>query len=378
LDKFGELPVTIHAHVEVLPEVQLGQYKGLEATRMVRPVTDTDVDRVIDGLRESAASLLPVEDRGAETGDTVTVNFEGVFVNEPEAEHIKVDEVDVEVGGPNVQKEFTENLTGVRTDEEKVFTVKYPEDFSSKGLAGKEVEYTANVTAVRRKDLPEVDDEFAKSLGEEFDSVATLRAKVQEDLAARSRAESDNRLRNEIIGKLVEAHQFEVPASLVDQQADHHLESVVRDMFSRGVDPRSQDFNWDGVREQMKAQAVNDIRASLLLEAIAEDEKIDVSDEEIQVEIDALAASSRQTEEQVRAALTKQGGERSIADRLRNRKALDLLVENARVTDEEWREVEEEASAPAETEESASSGEETDQSEAQTERHNAAGESGNA
>jgi trigger factor len=340
LDKMGTEPISLHVHVEVLPEVNLGEYKGLEAARRVRPVTDEDVDRVIEGLREASASLQPVEDRGAEIGDTVTVNFQGKFVETPDAEDISVEDVDVEIGGAGVQQEFTDNLTGVKPDEERTFTVNYPEDFTSKGLAGKTVEYKASATAVRRKELPELDDEWAKSLGEEFESLANLREKVREDLEQRSSIESENRLRNEVMRKLVEAHPFDVPETLREHQAQHRLEAAVRDMMGRGIDPRGQEINWEGVRESLKEQADFDVRGSMLLDKIAEAEKIEVTDEEIEAEINSIAQGSRQTPEQVRAALTKQGGTTSIADRLRNRKALDLLIENARVTDEEWKEEE--------------------------------------
>jgi trigger factor len=184
--------------------------------------------------------------------------------------------------------------------------------------------------------LPEVDDEWAKSLGDEFESVEVLREKIREDLEKRSAAESDHRLRAEVMQKLLEAHQFEVPQTLVDQQASHKLESIVRDMIGRGIDPRNREVDWESAREELKVQAETDVRASMLLEQIAEDEKIEVSDEEIEAEIDAIATASRQPKEQVRAALTKDGGERSIAHRLRNRKALDLLIASASVTEEEW------------------------------------------
>lgn len=343
LEKMGEQPISVHVHVEVLPEVSLNQYKGFEASRRVRPITDADVESMIEGLREASASLQPVEDRGAELGDTVTVNFHGEFVNDPDAEDIDVDDVDVVLGGEGVEQAFTDNLMGVRTDEERKFTVKYAENFTSPGLAGKEVEYTARVTAVRRKELPEVDDEWARSLDDEFESVAVLREKVREDLQNRSSAESDSRLRSEVIRKLVDAHPFEVPQTLIEHQSKRRMESLVREMIGRGVDPRHQAINWEGVRDEMNAQAERDVRGSMLLERIAEEEKIEVTDEEIAAEIALIAEASRQSVDEVRAALTKQGGERSIADRLRNRKALDLLVENARVTEEEWRDEEQES-----------------------------------
>lgn len=338
LQKFGEEPISVHVNVEVFPKIELGEYKGLDVVRRVRPITEADIDRVIDGLRENSASLLPVEDRGAELGDTVTVTFNGKFAETPEAEDINVEDVDVELGGEAVQQEFTDNLLGVAADDEKQFTVNYPADFTSKGLAGKRVDYTAKVTAVRVKELPEIDDEWAASLGEDFDSVATLRAKIREDIEQRATTEAGHRLRGEIMGKLAETHRFEVPSLLIEQQTNHRFEAVVRDMVGRGIDPRNSQLNWEGAREELKVQAEEDVRGSLLLERIADEENLDVSDEEIEAEIQSLATASRQPVEQVRAALTKEGGERSIAGRLRNRKALDLLIENAQVTDEEWRE----------------------------------------
>ncbi len=338
LERIGEEPIAFHVGVEVLPKIDLGEYKGIEAARRVRPVGDEDVERMMEGLREHSAALQPVEDRNAEMGDTVTVSFQGKFLDEPEAEDINVADVDVTLGGPGVQQEFTDNLMGVKADNEKTFTVDYPQDFSSKGLAGKKVEYNAKVSAVRVKELPEVDDEWARSLGEEFDSVATLRTKIREDLAGRAGAEAEHRLRSEVMRKLLESHQFEVPQTLVEHQTNYRLESVVRDMIGRGIDPRNQELNWEGAREELKGQAEEDVRGSMLLERIAEEEQINVTNEEIEAEIDALASASRQSKEQVRATLTKEGGERSIANRLRNRKALDLLIENARVSDAEWSE----------------------------------------
>src|SRR5215475_89188 len=139
LNQSGDKPISFHVNVEVLPSIELGKYKGVEAVRRVRPVTDEDVDRMIEGLRESSAALQPVEDRPAELGDIVTANFIGKFVDHPDREDIKVEDAEVLLGGPNVQPEFTENLTGLRVDDEKTFTVEYPANFSTQSLAGNKV-----------------------------------------------------------------------------------------------------------------------------------------------------------------------------------------------------------------------------------------------
>ena len=339
LEHLGDEPLTVKVGLEVLPQIELKEYKGLETTRRMRPVTDADIDRVIEGLRDSSASLQPVEDRASQLGDTVTINARGKFVDdEPEAEEIKVDDVEVVLGGPGVQQEFTDNLTGVKPEETKTFVVEYPQDFSSPGLAGKKVEYVTDVTAVRQKELPELDDEWAQSLGAEFDTVETLRTKIREDLEGRAKAESEHHVRGELVKKLVEEHKFEVPQSLVDHQTNQRLQDAARQMMQQGIDPRNEQINWEGAREELRPQAEDDVRATMLMEKIAEAENITISNEEIEEEIESIASAARQTKEQVRAALTKNGGERSIAHRLRNRKALDLLVENANITDAEWTE----------------------------------------
>jgi trigger factor len=345
LEKFGEEPISVKVNVEVLPKVEVQNYKGLEVARRLRPITDANVEEMFDAFRETSAAMQPVEDCASVAGDTVTVNLVGKFLDNPGQEDLKADDVEVELGGRGVQEEFTENLTGVKADDERSFIVSYPEDFKSEDLAGKRVEYTAKVTAVRVKELPEIDDEWARSLGEEFDSVATLRTKIREDLEKRAAQESDHRLRADLMAKLLDQNQFEVPQTLIDQQTSRRLESVVRDMIGRGVDPRNQQLNWEAAREELKAQAEADVRSTLLLERIADEEKIEVSNEDIDAEIEAIALSSQQPVEQVRGVLTKDGGERSIAHRLRNRKALDLLVETAKVAKEEWSESQESESS---------------------------------
>src|SRR5215212_7245945 len=193
LDKLGQESVRVHAHVEVMPELNLGEYKGIEAARRTRPVTDEEIERVIENLREASASLQPVEDRAAEEGDTVTADIQGRYVEPEEDEDINVSDVDIQLGGEGVLPDFTEQLTGVRPDEAKTFTVAYPEDFNAQGLAGKTIEYTATVTSVRRKETPELDDEWVTSLGEEeVGNVEQLRARVRENLTKSAEHESEH------------------------------------------------------------------------------------------------------------------------------------------------------------------------------------------
>jgi len=254
LSELGQKPISFNVNLEVLPEIELGNYKGLEVARRTRPIADEDVDRVIESLRENSASLEPVEDRGAQFGDTVTASFHGKFLDEPEAAPINVEDVDVVLGGEGVVSEITNNLLEAKADDEKTFRVSYPEDFSSKGLAGKNIEYTVKVSAVRIKELPELDDEWAQSLGDEVGSLAELRTKIREDLESQAKNEAEGRMRADLIRKLVESHQFELPERLVQHQTEHRFESVVRDMIGQGIDPRNPQLDWDKARDSLKEQ----------------------------------------------------------------------------------------------------------------------------
>lgn len=340
LDPLGEKPISFNVNFEVLPEIKLGQYKGIEVARRTRPVTDEAVERVIEQWREHSASLEPVEDRGAQAGDTVTANFHGKYLDDAAAEPINVEDVDVVLGGAGVVQAITDQLTGAKPDDEKTFTVDYPPDFSSKGLAGKRIEYTVKVSAVRIKEVPELDDEWAQSLGDEIESLDDLRTKVRADLEAQAKNEAEGKMRADLVRQLVEAHAFELPDRLVQHQTEHRLESVVRDMIGQGIDPRHPELDWEKARESLQEQAGYDLRSSLLLERIADEEKIDVTQQDVDDEIKTIAEASKQSIEQVRGILTKQGGERSIAGRLRNRRALEFLVANANVIDEEWKDEE--------------------------------------
>jgi trigger factor len=338
----GSEPISLHVHVEVMPEITLGEYKGLEVERRVRPVSDAEVEQALENVRQNSASLEPVEDRPSASGDTVTVDLKGIFLDEPDHEPITVDLVDVELGGGRVQQEFSEHLVGVNVDEEKTFTVNYPEDFSSPGLAGKRIEYHASVTAVRHTVLPDLDDEWVKSLDQEgIETVDQLREHIRADFTAQATHDADNRMRADLLRKMVEAHEIEAPSAFIHHQTNQLVENFAREMMMRGVNPRGQEQTfWEMVGRQMQPQAEQDVRGMLLIEKIGDAEKIEVSDAEIQEEIERLATASGQPLEQVRATLTKNDGERSIANRLRSRKALDIVVENARVTEGEWREPE--------------------------------------
>ena len=334
----GSEPVALAVHVEVMPEIPAPEYKNLEATRRIRPLSDDELENMIEERRQEAATLIPVEDRQAETGDMVIVDLEGTFAGDPQAEPIKADDLEIKLGDDVIEKSFTENLIGVSEDDEKEFTVEYPEDFTSPMLAGKTVNYKAKVKSVGAIELPDLDDEWAASLDEGYESLADLRGKMREELESSSKAEADNALRSELIGKLVEVNDFEVPKSLVDMQARSLLNNIAQDMAGRGMDldKIEKDFV-QMIYTQMQGQAERDVRGAMLLEKVADLEGVEVSDEEINAEIEHIALHYRTTPDEVRDSLSKQqGGEANIINNLRTRKAVEVLAANAKITDGEW------------------------------------------
>ena len=334
----GSEPVILHVHVEVMPEIPTPEYKGLEATRRIKPLKDGELDSIIDERRQEFAMLIPVEDRKSEEGDTVIVDLEGNFENEPESEPIKAEDLEIKLGDDMIEKSFTENLVGVEQDEDKEFTVSYPADFTSPMLAGKTVNYKAKIKSVGKIELPELNDEWAQSLGEDFESMDDLRKKIGEDLDSVSKADADARVRNDLIAKLIENHDFEIPNTLIDVQARNLLNNFAQDLSQRGVDLNKVEKDFVQMAyNQMQSQAERDVRGAMLLEKIAELENVEVTPEEVDAEIQQMANYYRTTPEEIRASLAQQqGAEENIANSLRTRKSVEVLVNNAKVTDGEW------------------------------------------
>ena len=333
----GSEPLVASVHVEVMPEIPAPNYKGVEVTRRVRPVNEEELERVIDERRRQSATLVPVEDRKSAEGDTLIVDLEGTFKDQPDEEPIKANDLEVTLGDGRIEKAFTENLAGLSQDDEKEFTVEYPSDFASPALAGKTVNYKAKIKSIGKVEMPEADDEWAKSLEENFESVADLRGKLRADMELAAKAEADNKVRDELITKLIEAHEFEVPNALVENQARNLLNNFAQDLQRQGVDTKALDENFIKMAfENMRGQAARDVRGAMLLEKVAELENVEVSGDEIAAELEQMAQYYGMPAEEIRAALSQQGSESGIADRLRSRKAVEALVDQSKITDGEW------------------------------------------
>jgi trigger factor len=333
----GSEPIKLHVHVEVMPEIPTPKYDGLELTRRVKPVDDSEIEDLLANRLNQEAALILIEGRASEIGDTVIADLEGTFNDDPDGEPITATDLEVVLGDEVIEKSFTDNLVGVNVDDEKEFTVSYPAEFSSPALAGKTVNYKAKIKSLGKSELPEMNDEWAKSLDEGFESLADLRTKLRADLETYANADADARLRNNAIAKLIEQNQLEVPNALIENQARNLLNNFAQDLQQRGVDLSKVDTNFvEMAYNQMRTQAERDVRGALLLDKIADVEKIEVSQEEIDEEISKLAEYYRASPEEVRESLAKQGGPSFIENNLKTRKSIEALLAKAKVSDGPW------------------------------------------
>ncbi len=323
-------PLRFKASFEVLPEIQVEGYKELRADKPDITITDEEIEQALANVLEQRATYTDVEGRPLAQGDFAQASMDGrpkdgKDVKEASANPVHMDDVLIEIGGKNTVAEFTQNLTGASTGDERTFDVSYPEDIADKRLAGKTFIYTVKVNGIKQKSLPELNDEFAKELGE-FTSLDQVRKQIRENMEAEKRHAAEHAAKDKLVAELVKRNDFEVPESLIDRQIDLRLERGLRALAAQGMkmeDLKKMDL--PRLRAGQREQAVNDVKSSLLLERIADLEKIEVSDEEVNREIDSLAKQSKQTSEAVRARLTEDGGLDRIRMRIRSEKTLDFL-----------------------------------------------------
>jgi trigger factor len=323
-------PLTFKASFEVLPEIQVEGYKELRADKPEITVADEEVEQALTSVREQRATYTTVEGRALAVGDFAQASMDGKpkdsqDVAEARANPVHMDDVLIEIGGKNTVPEFTEHLTGASAGEERTFDVSYPEDISDKRLAGKTFVYTVKINGIKQKNLPELNDDFAKELGD-FTSLDQVRKQIRENIEAEKRHTTEHAAKDKLVAELVSRNDFEVPESLVDRQIDLRLERGLRALAAQGMkmeDLKKMDL--PRLRAGQREQAIQDVKSSLLLERIADLEKIAVSDEDVNRELEALAKQSKQTSEAVRARLTEDGGLDRIRMRIRSEKTLDFL-----------------------------------------------------
>ncbi len=319
-------PLKFTAEFEILPEIPTEGYQNVKVEHPAVSVTDEEVEETVNGLREQRATYEPIEDRAAQHGDFVQISFAGRDKADAEAKPVEVPSVMVELGGTNTVAEFSEQLQGTKAGDEKTFDVSYPADYGDQRLAGKSVEYHVTVKELKKKIVPEVNEEFIQELGGEMKTPEELRAKIREGMEHEKKHRAEHEGKDKLVDELVKLNDFPVPNAMVESQIEIRLERGLRALAQQGMraeDMRKMDFA--RLREGQRDAATREVKASLLLEKIADAEKVEVADEELDQEIASLARQAQQTPEAVRTRLTQDGSLDRIRTRIRNEKTLDLL-----------------------------------------------------
>ena len=317
------------ATVTLKPEVKLGEYKGLEVETFDTTVTDEDVDNEIKVLQEKQAELVVKEDGKAENGDTVVMDFEG-FVDGEAFEGGKAENYSLELGSSQFIPGFEEQLVGLATGESKDVEVSFPEEYHAAELAGKPAVFKVTIHEIKGKELPELDDEFAKDVDDEVETLDALKEKIKSRLEHDKKHEEEHYLHNTVVEKATANAEIEIPAVMIDNEVDRMLQEFEQRLQMQGMNLElyfqfsGQDE--DALRGQMKEEAEQRVRGNLTLEAIVKAENIEVSDEEVNAELEKMADAYNMTVENIKAAL---GNLEGIKSDLQVKKAVEFLVENS-------------------------------------------------
>jgi trigger factor len=320
--------VKFRASFEVLPEFVLGDYKNLEIEMPEMQITDESVANTLAEMQQRAATFTPVEGRPVQNDDFVQVKLHGT--PEGGGDPLQADSVLCHVGAEETMEPFNENLRGANVGEHKNFDVAYPADYPDAKLAGKKFHYSVDVLGIKTKTLPELNDEFAKDVSD-AGSLEELRKKIRESLEHERDHRQKELQREKVLAELVKLHDFPVPDSLVEHQMDVRLERVVRSLAQQGVDPRAVNVDWVSLRRRQEERARDDVKAELVVDRIATEEKIDMTEEELQRELEHMSSHGGESAEAIRARLTKQGALDRMKAKLRSDKTVDWLAQNARV-----------------------------------------------
>lgn len=314
-------PLTFTASFDTVPSFDTGDYTALSLKRPAAQVDEQAVDLALQRLRERAARFEAVEGRGTDHGDTVVVDLER---RDSDGKTDKHDNVSIELGAKANPPGFDEQLLGLAPGQDKTFSIRYPGDYTIAELANAEVGYAVTVKELRRRVLPELDNEFAKDLGE-FETLDALRARVREDLEHEARHAAERDLRAELMKQLAARVPFEVPPALVERELDRRLEDFARRLMEQKIDPRQAGIDWDAFRESQREVAREAVAGAVYLDEVARRERLEATPEEIDQEVERWAAGAGRTPAAVRAALEKEGGISRIAAGLRREKSIDFL-----------------------------------------------------
>ncbi|RDU36279.1 trigger factor [Neobacillus piezotolerans] len=318
------------ATVEVKPEVKLGDYKGIEVEEFDTTVTDEDVNKEIETLQTRHSELVVKEEGTAENGDTVVIDFKG-FVDGEAFEGGEAENYSLELGSGSFIPGFEEQLVGVAAGESKDVEVSFPEEYHAAELAGKPATFKVTVHEIKAKELPELDDEFAKDVDDEVETLDELKAKIKSRLEHDKNHEKEHHVRDSVVEKVAANAEVEIPEVMVRTETDRMLQDFEQRLQMQGMNLELY-YQFSGqdeeaLRGQMKGDAEQRVRASLVLDAIAEAEKLEVTEGDINAELEKMAEMYNMTADNIVKAL---GGTEGIKSDLQKNKAVDFLIENSK------------------------------------------------
>jgi trigger factor len=323
-------PLKFTAAIETVPPFDPGDLSTLSLQRQPTVITEDAIAQMLERLRERAAKSEPVEGRPVADADTVIIDIER---QDPDGEADKHEHVSLELGAPVNPPGFDAHLIGMNPGDRKTFTIHFPEDYGVKEMANTDVVYTVSLKEIRTRVLPELDDEFAKDLGE-FDSLDALRERVRTDLQAEANETSERQLRTDLLKQLSDRVTFELPTSMVEREIERRLEEFVRQLMQQNVDPRQAGIDWAQFREAQREPARAAVASALVLDEIARRDGITVPPEDVDKEIERFALRAGRTPAALRAQLEKEGGLSRLVTGLRREKAVDLALSRATMTGE--------------------------------------------
>jgi trigger factor len=320
-------PLHVKAVFEYVPEFSIEGYKDVTVPKPAAEVTDEEFKHEMDQLRESRATVEPVEeDRALTDGDWAQIAYTGTIEGD-ESAPINADEALVEIGGKDTVEAFTSALRGAKVEQELHVSASYPAEYPQAHLAGKTVDYDITVKAIKKRTIPELNDDFAKELGQ-YENLSELENRVREHLQNRKTRSVEGETKDKLFQAMIERFPFAVPESLVQEQIDARLDRGLRALAAQGMTTdamRKLDFG--RLREAQRDSAAAEVKASLLLAKIAQAENVEVSDDEVDREIQIAAIQSREPLETLRARLTQEGGLARIREQLKREKTAQLLYE---------------------------------------------------
>ncbi len=317
-------PIRFKADFEIAPEFEMAEYRGLPVKYEEPTVSDEEVATRLESMRESKAEYPNLDPRTVENGDYVLVHLKSL---EGLAENIDQD-VQIQVGGEETLPAFNESLTGMSPEESKEVNVTYPDDYGQERLAGKTVKFELTPKFVRKKELPELDDEFARDLGD-YQTLDELREAVRKSIFQEKQYVAQQTAKEELVDRLVESNQFPVPEAYIDRQIENQVRMQLRNLAGEGMDPSQLKLDWAKVKEAQREKALRNVRASLLLEKISEREGISANKDEVDRELQRIARQEREAVAVTRARLEKDGTLSRIAGHIQTEKALQFLLEQA-------------------------------------------------